>query len=81
MATRHRRREVLTTRAHPTHKPGVADVLICRRDGLTGLPEAVVTVWPDAIARTRVVHLIGDSMKFVSHTDREAVATDLVVVE
>ncbi len=56
---------------------GVADVLIVCCDGLTGLPESITTVWPDAIVQTCVVHLIRNSMKFVSYTDRKAIAKAL----
>ena len=36
---------------------GLEDVLIVVCDGLTGLPAAVQTVWPDAIVQTCIVHL------------------------
>jgi putative transposase len=56
---------------------GTEDVLIVCCDGLTGLPDAIETVWPDAIVQTCVVHLIRNSMKFVSYTDRKAVVRSL----
>src|SRR4051812_4450651 len=37
---------------------GVADVLMVVCDGLTGLPDAVTTVWPRTIVQTCVVHLL-----------------------
>jgi len=53
---------------------GVKDVLIVCCDGLTGFPEAIEATWPQATAQTCVVHLIRASMRFVSYTDRKAVA-------
>src|SRR6266540_791411 len=40
---------------------GVADVCIVVCDGLTGLPDAISTVWPQAITQTCVVHLLRNS--------------------
>ncbi len=37
---------------------GVADVCILVCDGLTGLPDAVATVWPQTIAQLCVVQLL-----------------------
>jgi putative transposase len=56
---------------------GVADVLICCVDGLTGFPEAIEAVYPQAWVQTCVVHQIRSSMRFVSYRDRKAVAADL----
>lgn len=35
---------------------GVADVLMVVCDGLTGLPDAITTVWPRTITQTCIVH-------------------------
>jgi putative transposase len=56
---------------------GVKDVLIICCDGLTGLPDAITNVWPNAIVQTCVVHLIRASMRFVSQSDRKAVMKGL----
>lgn len=56
---------------------GVKDVLIVCCDGLTGFPEAVEATWAHATVQTCVVHLIRASMRFVSYTDRKAVAAML----
>lgn len=53
---------------------GLKDVLIVCCDGLTGLAEAIEATWPAAMVQTCVVHLIRASMRFVSYTDRKAVA-------
>jgi putative transposase len=56
---------------------GVADVLIVCCDGLTGLPDAIANVWPNAIVQTCVIHLIRASLRFVSQSDRKAVVKGL----
>ena len=56
---------------------GVRDVLIVCCDGLTGFPEAIEATWPQATVQTCVVHLIRASMRFVSYSDRKAVAAAL----
>ncbi len=59
---------------------GVADVLIVCCDGLTGLPDAIETVWPLAQVQQCVVHLIRNSCKYVSRTDRKELCADLKTV-
>ena len=56
---------------------GIKDVLIVCCDGLTGLPEAIEATWAQATVQTCVVHLIRASMRFVSYSDRKAVAAAL----
>lgn len=56
---------------------GVKDVLIICCDGLTGLPEAIETVWPRTTVQTCVVHLIRNSIKFCSWRDRKHVTRAL----
>ena len=56
---------------------GVRDVLIVCCDGLTGFPEAIEATWPQATVQTCVVHLIRAAMRFVSYSDRKAVAAAL----
>lgn len=56
---------------------GVRDVLIVCCDGLTGLPDAVGSVWPKAIVQTCVVHLIRNSMRYASWKDRKTIAAAL----
>lgn len=53
---------------------GIKDVLIVCCDGLTGFPEAIEATWSQAMVQTCVVHLIRASMRFVSYSDRKAVA-------
>ena len=56
---------------------GVTDVLIVCCDGLTGFPDAIEATWPQAVVQTCVVHLIRASMRFISYSDRKAVAAAL----
>jgi transposase-like protein len=56
---------------------GTADVCMLVCDGLTGLPDAVNTVWPKTITQTCVVHLLRNSFKYASKRDWAAIARDL----
>ena len=56
---------------------GIKDVLIVACDGLPGLPEAIASVWPQAVVQTCVVHLIRNSMRYASWKDRKAIAAGL----
>jgi putative transposase len=59
------------------HRRGVTDILIACVDGLTGFPEAIEAVFPQAWVQTCVVHQIRASMRYVNYRDRKAVARDL----
>jgi putative transposase len=56
---------------------GTSDVCIVVCDGLTGLPEAVSSVWPQAIVQTCIVHLLRNSFRYASRRDWPAIARDL----
>jgi putative transposase len=56
---------------------GVRDVFIVCADGLTGIREAIEATWPQATLQTCVVHLIRNSMRYVSYKDRKTVAAAL----
>ncbi len=56
---------------------GTKDVCILVCDGLTGLPEAVSSVWPQTIVQTCVIHLLSNSFRYASRKDWPAVAKDL----
>lgn len=53
---------------------GIKDVLVVCCDGLSGFPEAIAATWSQAAVQTCVVHLIRNALRFVSYTDRKAVA-------
>jgi transposase-like protein len=48
---------------------GIADVLICCCDGLSGLPQAITTTWPATTVQTCCVHLMRASLRFASKKD------------
>jgi putative transposase len=56
---------------------GVADCCIVVCDGLSGLPDAITTVWPQAITQTCVIHLLRNSFKYANRRDWPAIAKDL----
>jgi len=59
---------------------GVKDCFIACVDGLTGLPEAIATVFPQTRVQLCMVHLVRNSLKYVSYKQRKAVATDLKAI-
>lgn len=56
---------------------GVADVCIVVCDGLTGLPDAVTSVWSKTIVQACVVHLLRNSFRYASRKDWPQIAKDL----
>jgi putative transposase len=56
---------------------GVADILIAVVDGLKGFPEAINAVFPLTQVQTCIVHMIRNSLSFVSWKDRKPVAAAL----
>jgi putative transposase len=56
---------------------GISDIFIACVDGLKGLPEAIEAVFPATQVQLCIVHLVRNSLAFVSHKDRKAVADDL----
>ena len=56
---------------------GVEDIFIACVDGLKGFPEAINTVFPKTSIQLCIVHMIRNSLKFVSWKDRKTVAQDL----
>ena len=59
------------------HNRGLRDIFIAAVDGLTGFPEAINTVYPQTKIQLCIVHMVRNSLKFVSWKDRKAVAADL----
>lgn len=56
---------------------GVKDILIACVDGLTGFPEAINAVFPKTKIQLCIVHLVRNSLRYVSYKDMKAVAADL----
>ena len=59
---------------------GVQDILIACTDGLTGFPEAVRAVYPETRVQLCIVHMVRNSIKFVSYKDVKKLCTDLKAV-
>jgi len=56
---------------------GVEDILICCIDGLTGFSDAIKTVYPDTQIQQCIVHMVRNTIKYVSHRDRKKLCEDL----
>ena len=56
---------------------GVQDILIACVDGLKGFPEAIATEYPETRIQLCIVHMVRNSLKYVSWKDYKAVTTDL----
>jgi transposase-like protein len=56
---------------------GVADVCIVVCDGLKGLPDAITTVWPQALVQACVLHLIRNTFRYTSRKYWGQIAKDL----
>lgn len=59
---------------------GIEDILIAVVDGLKGFPDAITAVFAETQVQTCIVHLIRNSLDFVSYKDRRAVAAALKAV-
>src|ERR1700694_5403670 len=59
---------------------GLKDIFIACMDGLTGLPEAVETLYPQTRVQLCMVHMVRNSLKYVSYKHRKEVAADLKLV-
>ena len=56
---------------------GVKDILFVCTDGLTGFPEAIDAVFPLAVNQTCVVHLVRQSLRYLSWKERKSCASEL----
>ena len=59
---------------------GVRDVLFFCIDGLTGFKDVIEQVFPKSQVQRCIVHMIRNSVKFVSHKDVKAVCADLKLI-
>jgi len=59
---------------------GVKDVFIACVDGLTGFPDAIAAVFPKTQVQLCIVHMMRNSLAFVSWKDRKAVAAGLKAI-
>ena len=56
---------------------GVKDILFVCTDGLTGFPDAIDAVFPAAVNQTCVVHLVRQSLRYLSYKERKSCAAEL----
>jgi len=56
---------------------GVQDILIACVDGLKGFPDAIATVYPQTRIQLCIIHMVRNSLKYVSWKDYKAVTADL----
>jgi putative transposase len=56
---------------------GVKDVLFVCTDGLSGFPEAIDAVFPQAVNQTCIVHLVRQSLRYLSWKERKSCAAEL----
>lgn len=59
---------------------GVDDIMLAVVDGLKGFPDAITAVFPETVVQTCIVHLLRNSMDFVSWKDRKPLATALKAI-
>lgn len=59
---------------------GVQDIFIACVDGLKGFPEAIETVFPHTQVQLCLVHMVRNSLKYVSWKQRKEVAADLKTI-
>jgi putative transposase len=56
---------------------GVEDIYIACVDGLKGFPEAINTIYPETEVQLCIVHMVRNSLKYVSYKVKKELAKDL----
>jgi len=59
---------------------GLNDIFIASVDGLKGFPDAIETVYPDTQVQLCIVHMVRNSLKYVSWKQRKEMADDLKTI-
>lgn len=59
---------------------GVEQIYVACVDGLKGFPEAINSIFPKTIVQLCIVHMVRNSVKYVSYKDLKAVTADLKAV-
>lgn len=59
---------------------GVEDILIACVDGLKGFPEAINAEYPDTQVQLCIVHMVRNSLRYVSYKDYKNVTADLKTI-
>ena len=56
---------------------GVEQIYVACVDGLKGFPEAISSIFPNTIVQLCIVHMVRNSVKYVSYKDLKEVTADL----
>jgi len=56
---------------------GVEQIYVACVDGLKGFPEAIGSIFPNTIVQLCIVHMVRNSVRYVSYKDLKEVTTDL----
>jgi putative transposase len=56
---------------------GVKDILIACIDNLTGFSEAIISIYPEVVVQSCVIHQIRNSLKYVASKDQKEFMKDL----
>jgi putative transposase len=56
---------------------GIEQIYVACVDGLKGFPEAINSVFPNSLVQLCIVHMVRNSVKYVSYKDLKEVTTDL----
>ena len=56
---------------------GVQDILIACVDGLKGFPDAITAVYPQTWIQLCIIHMVRNSLRYVSWKDYKAIMSDL----
>jgi putative transposase len=59
---------------------GLKDIFIACVDGLKGFPEAIESVFPATQVQVCIVHMVRNSLRYVSYKDRKKLVADLKTV-
>lgn len=59
---------------------GVEDILIACVDGLKGFPDAIATIFPEAVVQLCVIHQIRNSLRYVASKHQKEFIKDLKLV-
>ena len=59
---------------------GIRDILILCSDGLTGMKEAIITAFPKTVQQRCIVHMIRNSVRFVSYKELKPFCEDLKTI-
>lgn len=59
---------------------GLQDILIACVDGLKGFPDAIASVYPKAHIQLCIIHMVRNSLRYVSWKDYKAITRDLKTI-